>query len=180
MKILTNIIYLIVGMGLGYLLFYLNRCDNKSQQPVVETKTVVDTFVYTVQVEIPKYKTKYITKTDSIYTTVFDSIQRWSNVYIHDTTKIEVNQYQDSVKTEDYRFDYTIETLGHLVYFDHKFTVYEKRPVIIKKPKPLWMVSGAVSQNANFKLGLGYKGVTVEGEFGKKFKQIYIGKQFIF
>lgn len=180
MKILTNIIYLIVGIGLGYLLFYLNRCDNKSQQPVVETKTVVDTFVYTVRVEVPKYRTKYITRTDSIYTTVFDSIEIWSNIYVQDTAKVAINQYQDSVKTDDYRFDYTIETLGYLLKVEPKFTAYEKRPIIIKKPKPLWMISGAVSQNASFKLGFGYSGIIVEGEFGRKFKQLYIGKQFTF
>jgi len=176
-----NILYLIVGVGLGYLLFYLNKCDSgKTETPTVITKTVVDTFVYTVQVEVPKYRTKYITRTDSAYVTVFDSIERWSKVYLPDTTPVAINQYQDSIKTEDYRFDYTIGTLGHLIYFDPKFTVYENRPVIIQRPKPKWMISGAVSQNANFKLGLGFKGVTVEGEFGRKFKQLYIGKQFVF
>jgi len=179
MKIVTNIIYLVVGIGLGYLLFYLNRCG-KTDTPTVITKTVVDTIVHTVEVEIPKYRTKYVTRTDSVYSTVFDSIEKWTNVYIPDTTQVAINQYQDSIKTEDYRFDYTIETFGHLLYFDPKFTVYEKRPVIIQRPKPKWMISGAVSQNANFKLGLGFKGVTVEGEFGKKFKQLYIGKQFVF
>jgi hypothetical protein len=171
---------LLVGVGLGYLLFYLNKCDSTTVVTKVETKTVVDTVSYTVKVEVPKYRTKYVTRTDSAYVVVFDSIEKWSNVYIPDTTKIPVNEYQDSVKTDDYRFDYTIETLGQLIHFDPRFTVYEKKPVVIERPKPRWMVSGAVSQNATFKLGFGYKGVTLEGEFGKKFKQLYIGKQFVF
>lgn len=178
---LTNVLYLLIGVGLGYLLFYLNRCDNnKGGEPVVVTKTVVDTVVYTVKVDVPKYVTKYVTKTDSAYITVIDSIEKWANVYIPDTTHIPINQYRDSIKTDEYKFDYTIETWGHLVYFDPKFTIYQKRPVIIQTPKPKWMVSGAVSQNATFKLGLGYKGITVEGEFNKKFKQLFIGKQFVF
>tara|TARA_R110000868_G_scaffold320909_17_gene581967 strand:+ start:1112 stop:1660 length:549 start_codon:yes stop_codon:yes gene_type:complete len=178
---LTNILYLLIGVGLGYLLFYLNRCDsNKKVEPLVVTKTVVDTVVYTIKVEVPKYQTKYITRTDSAYVTVIDSIEKWTNVYIPDTTHIPINQYRDSIITDEYEFDYTIETFGHLIKFDPKFTVYEKRPVIIQNPKPKWMISGAMSQNATFKLGLGYKGVVVEGEFNKKFKQLFIGKQFVF
>lgn len=178
-NIITNIVYLLVGISLGYLVFALNRCEDANpEEQKVEVR--VDTVVHEVVVEIPKYTTKYVTRTDVKYETVFDSIEKWTNVYLPDTSKVAINKYQDSVKTEDYRLDYTIETLGHLVYFDPKFTVYEKRPVVITNPKPKWMVSGAVSQNATFKLGLGYKGVTVEGEFNKKFKQIYIGKQFVF
>jgi hypothetical protein len=180
-NVLTNVFCLLIGVGIGYLLFYLNRFgSNKEDAPVVVTKTVVDTMVYTIKVDVPKYVTKYVTRTDSAYVTVFDSIDKWTNVYIPDTTPVPINQYRDSIKTDDYRFDYCIETFGHLIYFDPKFTVYEKRPVVVQIPKPKWMVSGAVSQNATFKLGLGYKGVTLEGEFDSKFKQLFIGKQFVF
>ncbi len=178
---ITNVLYLFMGVGLGYLLFYLNRCDsNKGDKPIVLPSPLVDTIVHTVKVDVPKYATKYVTRTDSIYVTVFDSIERWTNVYIIDTIPIAINQYKDSIKTEEYKFNYTIETLGHLIHFDPKFTVYEKRPVVIQTPKPKWMISGAVSQNATFKLGIGYKGIIIEGEFDKNFKQLFIGKQFVF
>jgi hypothetical protein len=177
---ITNILYLIVGVGLGYLIFYLHRCNGKVEAIKQDTKNDIDTVYYPIKVEIPKYHTKYVSRTDSFYSTIIDSIEKVTTLYLSDTTKIPINVYLDSIKTDDYRFDYKIETLGHLIQFEPNMTLYEKKPLSVVPPKPRWMVSGAVSNNITFKLGVGYRGVTLEGEFDKNFKQIYIGKQFIF
>lgn len=181
--IITNVAYLLIGLVIGYLTTYYDRCSKTHTEDTITTEiidTVPDTVVYRVKVEVPKYKIKYVNVTDSVYITVIDSIEKWTNVYIPDTTNIQLNEYIDSVKTSEYRFDYVIDTWGHLVKFDPKITVYENRPIFIKTEKPNWMISGAVSNNATVKLGLGYRGITVEGEIGRKIKQLYIGKQFLF
>lgn len=177
-NVLTNALYFLVGIGVGYLVFTLRKCEPIQDKPIVVTKT--DTIVNVVKVKVPKYKEIYVSRTDTLYSTVFDSIEKWSYITIPDSSTIQLNQYIDSVKTEDYRFDYQIMTLGDLIRFDPKFTIYQKTKNVTTKTYPKWMVSGALSTRGHFKVGVGYKGWTIETELSDGFEQIYFGKQYNF
>lgn len=174
--VLINILYLICGIGIGYLLFTLNKCEKVQ---TTETTIRVDTIIHEVQVTVPQYKTIYVNRTDTLLSVLYDSIISEYCIYLKDTTNVPVNEYQDSIKTDDYRFDYTIHTLGLLLDFKPKFTLYQKQTSQPYK-KPNWMLSGAVSNELNWKVGAGYQGWTVEGVFRPKFKELYIGKQITF
>lgn len=175
-RILINFVWFLLGAGLMYVVLLFNKCNSDIYVPDISPK--VDTIVQIVEVKIPKYKTVYVSRVDTMYKTVFDSIEKLSYINIPDSTTIALNQYIDSIKTENYKFEYEIMTLGDLIKFDPKFTIYQKPK--INKVYPKWMVSGALSTRGHFKAGFGYKGWTVETELSDRVEQIYFGRQYTF
>jgi len=176
---MKQVFQIILSLGIGILIGYFIGCDGKVK--AVEKEKIIikiDTFVQTVQVKVPVPITRYITETDSIFKFITDSI--YLDRYVDKDEPIPVNQYQDSISTEDYKLKYDIATIGQLLDFKYDLSIYKKTETITKFKPTKWTVSSAISTRGNFKVGLGYKGWIAEVEFQKQLNQVWLGKQFNF
>ena len=176
--IFQNICFLIVGLILGWIL----GCNQREVKIQKEEKILIkyDTIQKTTVVEIPKPEVKYLVVTDSFFNLITDTC--FIEKVVSRGDSVRINVYKDSILDQDYALNYEISTFGQLLDFKYDLDLYSKTETIIKtqKIKPKWMISGSISNRLNYKLGLGYKGWTIEGEFKKNLNQIYIGKQFNF
>ncbi len=177
MKIYINIACILIGFAIGY----FSGCGSKLD--IIETEKVVtkiDTVRETVEVKVPEYRTRYIEITDTLELERIDSIFTDVIHGIEDGDSIPVNVYSDSISDPRYKLKYNISTIGFLNSFNYELETYNDTKVIYKKVNPKWSVSGAVSNELNWKLGLGYQGWQVEGVLGKNRRELFIGKQFNF
>jgi hypothetical protein len=172
-----NIIFLIVGVLLGWMVTYILRPEIKPvERIVVRTDTIVDKVV--VKVPVPTVVVKKLTDT---------LVQKITNERLVEIYKVEddyvmINRYADSTQNADYKFRYEIETIGELLSFKPEITTYRKTETetIIKQVSTKWIVSSALSNRGHFKVGLGYKGWFVDTELSHKFEQVYVGYQYHF
>lgn len=166
---------------MGILLGWVGHCSYKPKESPVEVISVrTDTIVNVVEVKVPVPEQIYVTITDSILQYVTN--ERLVQIYTDTSGKVQTNMYIDSISDTDYKLKYQIQTLGELLSFSPELEIYKKTETVVRNKylRPKWMVGGAFSSNANFKVGLGYKGWTVETEFRNKINQVWLGKQFNF
>lgn len=173
-----NILFLITGLIVGYFVGCGQRVRTIEKNTVV---TKYDTVTSHVEVKIPESRTKYIFLTDTIEITKIDSALTKIVHDIEDGGPIPVNEYQDTITTEDYQLRYTIGTIGILKNFNYDVDVYRQTQVLTQVKKPKWTVGLGLSNQLHYKVGAGYRGWMVESEFRKdKFNSIWLGKQFNF
>lgn len=179
---MKTLLYSVIFLLLGILLGWVGHCTYQPKEVVSEGDIVrIDTIVKVVNVEVPKPIIRYRYLTDTLIQLVNNEIL--VEVYSKDTINmVQTNVYHDSIVDPDYKLDYEIETLGELLKFTPRLDIYQRTitQTNIKLTRPKWMVGGAFSSNANFKVGLGYKGWTTEVEFKNKLNQVWLGKQFNF
>ena len=174
-QVLTNLLFLSIGLLIGY----IAGCNQKVKIITNDkVTTIVDTIVHTIDVKVPdiKKETVYISTTDTLVNLLTDTL--YSNVFLKDS--IPINIYTGQVDSSDFRLEYEVKTIGELLSFKPIITTFPRTEVYYYKTKPKWMISGAISNRLNYKLGVGYKGWMLESEFKKGLNQVYIGKQFIF
>lgn len=173
-----NVLFLIVGCFIGWGL----HCIGKPKESVLETNVVrFDTIVEEVYTKVPMKEQIYISKTDTLFRSIHDTtlIERFKT----DTTSdlVLINSYKDSINSDNFKLEYEILTLGELIKFTPTITTFYSTPEpLVKKVKPKWMISGAVSNKQNMKVGVGYRGITFETEFSNKFNQFFVGYQYQF
>jgi hypothetical protein len=174
---MKQVFQIILSLGIGILIGWVIGCNQKVRTIEKEKiVTKIDTIREEVQVKIPIHVTKYVTREDSIFKFITDSI--YLDRYVDKDEPIPVNEYQDSILTKDYKLKYDISTVGQLLDFKYDLSLFKETPI---KPRVKnWMVSGSVSDKLNFKLGFGYKGWNVEGVLGKNNRELFAGKQFNF
>ena len=182
---MKTFLYYICFLIVGFIIGYFVGCSNNSKLDIItaeKIETKIDTVEKIVNVKIPVPITKYIYQTDSITNYCIDSFFVDVIHRIENEDSIPVNVYQDSISDPDYKLKYNIETIGFLNSFKYDLNVYSKTELVTrtKLKKPNWMISGAVSNELNWKIGAGFKGWTIEGEFDRNFNQLFIGKQFTF
>lgn len=177
-QVIQNILFLIVGLIIGYCV----GCNkqNVNVEKIVETKIKIDTFVKEIKVDVTKIKhdVVYI----SLMDTLLQQVPLTDTVYVPDFShdSIPINVYTGTEETNEFKLEYEVKTLGQMLSFKPTVTTFQKTVTEIKKVQPKWMISGAISNNLNYKLGFGYRGWTVEGVLGKNNRELYIGKQFNF
>jgi len=145
-----------------------------------------DTFVVKeVPVYVPVVKTK--TEIDSVLLEKFTVIYKIDTTFIDTSYNMVINQYQDSVITNEYSLKYKAETLGYLTNFGAEVIVTKDSTVrtTTKLIKPKFCAQVGLSNLFQPKIGLGYKGWIFEAEFTPinekfKFNQFFITKQFSF
>lgn len=178
---MKQVFQIILSLGIGILIGWVIGCNGKIQTIEKEKVIVkIDTIREQVQVKIPEYRTKYVEITNVIFKEKIDS---FFTEVIHrneDDNLIPVNNYQDSISTEGYKLKYNVDVIGFMTDFKYDLSIYKKTEVITKFKPTKWMIGGAFSSNANFKLGAGYKGWTLEADFQKRLNQVWLGKQFNF
>lgn len=176
---MKQVFQIILSLGIGILIGWIVGCNSKVK--TIETEKVVikhDTIREEVQVKVPVPITRYITEKDSIFKFITDSV--YLEIYADKDEPIPVNEYQDSISTKDYKLKYNIATVGQLLDFKYNLSLFKETETPIKPRVKSWMASGAFSSNANFQVGLGYKGWFTQVEFQKKLNQVWLGKQFNF
>lgn len=174
----------VFGIFIGGLIALAVMPDRCSPSNVKVTKKIIyDTIVVKIP-SIPEPKIYYRTKRelDTIvqfhtwieYRTLVDSI------FVDTSSQIPVNRYTDKIDQDSVQLDYTIETLGFLTRFDPKLTIRRRIEYIPYQKN--WVVGIGLSDKANWKGSIGYKGWMTEIEFrnGYRFNQLYITKQFPF
>lgn len=174
-----NIIYSVVFLFVGTFIGWVGHCTYQGKESVIERNVVrFDTIVKEVKVKVPERKIVYISKTDTLLKNITN--ERLITEYCTDTITemVATNLYEDSIFTNDFRFDYQIQTLGDLIKFDPKFIIYPRPCPTYKKPK--WSVVGGISNRGNFKFGVGYKGWLTEIEMKENFNQVFFGYQYNF
>lgn len=175
-QVIQNLLFLTVGLIVGYFV----GCSGKNVNVVNDTKVVIeiDTFVHEVEVPIVKKETEYITINNTLLETTTDTLY----VSLFPPDSIPVNVYKDTLNTNDYSFIYEAKTLGELLSLKSTITTYNKTETIYEPlyKYPKWMISGAISNRGNYKVGLGYKGWTVEAELNNNLNQVFFGYQYKF
>lgn len=175
-QFLQNLLFLTFGLIIGYFI----GCNRGNVKFVNKTEVVtkIDTFVKEIKVDVTKIKhdVVYISKTDTLLKTLNDTL------YVTEflTDSVPVNVYTGKEETNDFKLEYEVKTLGEMLSFKPTVTTYQKTITEFKKVQPKWSISGAISNNLNYKLGFGYRGWTVEGVLGKNNRELYISKQFNF
>lgn len=172
--IIQNIVFLLIGVLIGN----LTQCSDSKPQLVEQKIIVHDTVIKNVQVRIPEKKIVYLSKTDTIFKTLKDSF--YIKLVEESPDLVSTNVYIDSLVNADYKLNYEIQTVGELLSFNPQMILFRRNEITIKPKVKNWMASGAFSSNANFQVGLGYKGWFTQVEFQKKLNQVWLGKQFNF
>ena len=171
---------ILTGMIVAFLICYYQCSPKKSIEYVDRIR--IDT-LFVDRIPDPKviYKPKkeIFTIIDSVeivkYLTLLDSVWLYDTMY----ADIPINRYNDSIIKDDIRLDYEIETLGFLTAFRPIITSKFKCPEF--KDKNISIQFG-VGNKLDWKVGGGYKGWLIDGQFNKdgNFDQIYLTKQFRF
>lgn len=178
-----NILYSVIFLFIGTFLGWIGHCTYSTKESPVETNVVrTDTVVREVFVKVPVPKQEYVYLTDTIEKMHLDSVFIDIIHRVEDDNLVPTNVYCDSIMDSNFKLNYEIQTIGELLSFKPKVSVFQKtiietRPI---KIKPKWTISSAISNKGNFKVGLGYKGWVVETELKDNFNQIFFGYQYQF
>jgi len=173
---IRNILFLAVGIAIGY----FSGC-NAGVKTVTEriNNIVVDTLLVPIKVKVPitKVKTEYVWQTDTITERLTDSC--FIEVVKNNPMEIPINVYSDTIETDEYTFGYYVGTVGEMMEF---YPEIRCKPLvrILEPPAKNWTASFGVSSKLNCKVGLGYKGWMLEGDFRERLNHVYISKQFHF
>lgn len=176
---MKTVFQIILSLGIGILIGYFLGCNGKIKE-ITKEKVVIktDTLIKEVKIWIPEKKVVYLSKTDTLLSKVTDSV--FIKIIEEQPGLISTNVYLDTITDEKFNFEYEIQTFGELLSFKPKITIYPETETITRFIKPKWTISGGISNRLNYKLGLGFKGWIVEGEFKNNFQQVYLTKQFNF
>lgn len=167
--------------GLIVLAIMSDRCRPTNVK--VNTKIIHDTiFIKVPSIPEPKiyYRTKREIDTIVKYDTWVEYRTLLDSIFVDSSSQIPVNRYIDKIDQDSVQLDYTIETLGFLTKFDPKLTI--KRRIEYVPYQKNWVAGIGLSDKANWKGSIGYRGWMTEIEFsdGYRFNQLYITKQFHF
>lgn len=185
---LTHGITLCIGIMLGWLLVSKISC-NLPVDPVVivkDTTVYVDVFKdrpipkpYPVYVDLSKQDTVFWdTAENQALRAALDSLKSNYPEWPVDLGDLRINEYRDSINTDDFNLKYQIKTLGTLVEFSPTIEVFPNTITVPIKKNPKFSIGLGVSNRLNYKVGFGYRGWMLEGEFKKGFNQVYLTKQF--
>lgn len=174
-------IHFIFGLVVGVVLMMGLRFDRCKVNTKKVYEIVHDTIVFKVPT-IPKPKIYYRTRLELDTIVQHDKWIEYVNlidsIYL-DTTKrdLPINRYVDCIDQDSVKLDYIIETFGFLTKFEPTLTIKQRN-----LSQKHWVVGLGLSDKANWKGSIGYKGWMTEIEFsnGYKFNQLYITKQFQF
>lgn len=174
-----NISYSVVFLLVGLLIGWVGHCAYSPKESPTEVISVrTDTIREWVEVKVPVPVTKYVFRTDSIFSRITDSV--YLEYYVDRDEPIPVHVYQDSIQNLDYKFKYDISTCGQLLDFKYDLSIYPKTEVVVVKSRPKWVIISGISNKGNFKFGGGYKGWTVEAELNTNLNQVFFGYQYQF
>jgi hypothetical protein len=174
-----NITYSVVFLIVGLLIGWVGHCAYRPKESPTEIISVrTDTIVKEVVVKVHDRKVIYISKTDTLLKNIIN--ERLITEYCTDTVQglIATNVYSDTITDSDFSLEYQIQTLGELIRFDPKLTIYPKPQPKCRKPK--WIVTSGISNKGNFKFGGGYKGWVVEAEMNNNLNQVFFGYHYQF
>jgi hypothetical protein len=174
-----NIAYSVVFLLVGLLVGWVGHCAYSSTESPTEVISVrTDTIVQRIEVKVPERKVIYLSKTDTLLKNIVN--ERLITEYCTDTVTglVETSVYSDTVINNDFRFEYEIQTLGELIHFDPRLVIFP-RPCP-KSSKPKWIITSAISNKGNFKVGGGYKGWVVEAELKENLNQVFFGYHYQF
>lgn len=170
-------LFLILGIIIGWFVCYTMKPINNAVEVVTKQTDTLYQQV-NVKVPVPYPVVQYVSIKDSIFKNIKDTTYLKYYVNVHDN--IPVNVYNDSINTQNYKLKYNITTIGQMLEFNHSIMFTHNPEIIVKTVKPKWIITGAISNKGNFKVGAGYKGWVVEAELKENFNQVFFGYHYQF